>query len=280
MPMVQVRGANLYYETNGKGVPLVLCHEFAGSHESWKVQIEYFSSKYLVVTYNARGYPPSDVPDNIESYSQELAVEDLYHLLGHLGIQKAHLCGLSMGSHTTLHFGLKYPSMTQALIVAGLNGWSTEPGASRRKGAALADRLETQGINAMGDYTRSPTRIQLLRKRREVWTEFDNLFQNQSPKGLAMSLRGILGRRPSIFDLKPELLELKIPTLIIAGEEDIPCIEPAKFMKRWISTSSLALFPGTGHTVNLEEPELFNDTVGSFLTEIDERRINWATDTV
>ena len=119
MPKVDLNGVGIYYEETGEGFPLVLAHELAGSYESWEAQVRYFSSRYRVIIYNARGYPPSDVPEKLDDYSQEQVVEDLYLLLRHLGIQQAHIGGLSMGGNMTLFFGLRHPEMAKSLIVAG-----------------------------------------------------------------------------------------------------------------------------------------------------------------
>ena len=77
MPTASINGVSLYYESHGEGFPLVWSHEFAGDYRSWAPQVRFFSRRYRVVTYNARGYPPSEVPPQVEAYSQDHAVEDL-----------------------------------------------------------------------------------------------------------------------------------------------------------------------------------------------------------
>ena len=76
MPTAPVHGINLYYEVAGSGYPLIFCHEFAGDYRSWEPQVRYFARRYQVITYNARGYPPSDVPEDVSAYSQMQAVEE------------------------------------------------------------------------------------------------------------------------------------------------------------------------------------------------------------
>ena len=85
-----------------------------------------FGRRYQVITYNARGYPPSDVPTDPGAYSQAQAVEDLHAVLRHLGIGQAYVGGLSMGGGTALHFGIAYPDMARALIVAATGSGSNE----------------------------------------------------------------------------------------------------------------------------------------------------------
>ena len=118
MPTARANGLTLYYEVTGSGFPLVFSHEFAGAHESWESQVRFFSRRYQVITYNARGYPPSEVPDDVDSYSQEHAVDDLFALLRHLGIGQAHIAGLSMGGNVALNFGLTHPEMAWFNVTA------------------------------------------------------------------------------------------------------------------------------------------------------------------
>ena len=274
MPKALINGVNIYYEVTGEGYPLVFCHEYAGSYESWDAQVKSFSRSYKVVTFNYRGYPPSDVPADLEAYTQDALVEDLHQLLRHLAIEEAYICGLSMGGNAALHFGIEHPSMAKGLVVAGTGTGSTDPDRFRSQVEKVAQRLEVQGMKALAEYTRTPTRVQLLRKNPEAWKEFDRLFAQHSALGSALTFRGIQGRRPSIFDLQPQLRNLRVPTLILVGDEDDACIDPAIFMKRNIATSGLVVLPQTGHTINLEEPVLFNHTVQSFLSAVEEGR--WA----
>ena len=164
MPYAPVNGINLYYEDTGQGFPLVWSHEFAGSCESWALQVQHFSRRYRVITYNARGYPPSDVPADPAAYSQDLAVEDLRGLLRHLGIQEAYIGGLSMGGGVALNFGLAHPGMARALIVAGAGTGATDPAQFREQTEEFARALEAGGMEGLADYVKGPTRVQLLRK--------------------------------------------------------------------------------------------------------------------
>ena len=269
MPKALINGINLYYEVHGEGSPLIWCHEFAGDYRSWEPQVKFFSQRYRVITYNARGYPPSDVPTDPESYSQEQSVEDLLGLLKYLGIEQAHIGGLSMGGNVVLNFGLKYPQMAKSLIVAGTGSGSTDVESFKRHVEEIAHRIETEGISSLADFTRGPSRMQLLRKDPIGWQKFaDQLFQH-SEEGSALTIRGVQKRRPSIFDLEPKLRSLNVPTLIMVGDEDDLCIEPSIFMKRCIPMSGLVMFPQSGHPINLEEPDLFNRVVQNFLTAVE-----------
>ena len=83
-------GVNLYYEETGSGTPVIFVHEFAGDFSSWELQVRHFCKRYRVITYNARGYPPSGVPRDVSAYSQNRAVADIKSVLDHLRIDRAH----------------------------------------------------------------------------------------------------------------------------------------------------------------------------------------------
>ena len=273
MPYVSVDGVNLFYEVTGEGFPLVWAHEFAGDYRSWEAQVRYFSRRYRVITYNARGYPPSDVPSDVSAYSQAQAVEDLRALLQHLGVQQAHVGGLSMGGSLALHFGLTHPQLCRSLIVAAAGSGSANTERWQQEAEANARRFETEGMNRVADdYATGPARVQFQRKDPKGWAEFRDALAGHSSVGSAQTFRGVQLKRPSIFDLKERMHQLLAPTLIMIGDEDEPCVDPAVFMKRNIPGAGLAVLPQSGHTINLEEPDLFNRTVLDFLIAVEAGR--------
>ena len=118
MPMVDAGGVKLYYEETGSGYPIVFVHEFGSDLREWETQVRYFSRAYRCIAYNARGYPPSDVPESLDQYGWEFAVEDVAAVMRGLEIERAHLVGLSMGGYAVLQFGLRYPEMASAIVAA------------------------------------------------------------------------------------------------------------------------------------------------------------------
>jgi pimeloyl-ACP methyl ester carboxylesterase len=270
MPIASVNGVKLHYIEAGEGRPLVFVHEFAGDAESWQPQIRFFSRRYRTLAFNARGYPPSDVPDSAEAYSQQQAADDIKGVLDHLRIDKAHVCGLSMGGYATLHFGLSYPDRALSLVVAGAGYGSDDPDGHKRDSEVVIRRFETEGMEKTGDYyAHGPSRVQFLEKDPLGWQEFRDRLVAGSAKGHALTMRGVQMKRPTIYSLEARMTLLEVPTLIVTGDEDEPCLEPGIFMKRKIPTSGLVVLPKTGHAVNLEEPEAFNRAVLDFLTAVD-----------
>src|SRR5712671_3964801 len=153
----------LYYEDSGSGFPVVFVHEFAGDYRSWESQVRYFARGYRCITYNARGYPPSDVPAETERYSQDRARDDIRAVLDALKIDKAHIVGLSMGGFAALHFGFTYPGRARSLVVAGC-GYGAEPDKRAQFAAeaeAWASRFEELTMaKAAEAYALGPTRVQ------------------------------------------------------------------------------------------------------------------------
>lgn len=271
MPKVALGEVQLYYDVVGSGFPLVLAHEFSGSSRSWRRQVEAFRKRYSVVTYNCRGYPPSSVPRDPALYSQEQSARDLLGLLDHLKIASAYVGGFSMGGAIALSFALDHPERVRALILAGTGSGSTDREQFIREYSPIVARLESAGPRAVFDeyYTRMATRIQLRRKNPTTWNEFAEEFASLSGLGLASTLRGVQFKRPTIYSLEARLRGLRIPTLILVGSEDEPALDPSRFMHKVIPNSKLLVFPGTGHTLNLEEPERFNEAVLEFLGQME-----------
>ena len=274
MPKAPVGGVNLYYEEAGSGTPIIFVHEFAGDLQSWHLQFRFFARRYRVVAFNARGYPPSDVPEDPAAYSQAQAVEDIKGVLDHLGVARAHVVGLSMGGYATLHFGLAYPERALSLTVAGCGyGSGRDRAEFQRDVDVVVRQFEEHGMAAVADtYTKGPTRVQFMAKDPHGFEEFRRQFAAQSARGHALTMRGVQRTRPSVFELQARLERLDVPTLVVTGDEDEPCLEPGLFLKRTIPTAGLVVIPNSGHTINLEEPETFNRAVLDFLTAVEAGR--------
>ena len=254
-------GVKLYYEETGTGVPIVFVHEFAGDLRSFEPQVRYFARRYRCITYNARGYPPSDVPAEAERYSQERARDDIRAVMDALGIDKAHVVGLSMGGFAVLHFGFTYPERARSLVIAGC-GYGAEREQRQKfqeESEAWAQRFASLGMKEAGaTYAVGPTRVQFQNKDPRGWREFAEQLAEHSSQGAALTQRGVQKRRPSLYDLAEKMQAITAPTLVITGDEDWPCLEPGILMKRSIATAALVVMGNSGHAINLEEPALFN----------------------
>jgi pimeloyl-ACP methyl ester carboxylesterase len=264
-------GVRLYYEAAGEGVPVVFVHEFAGDHRSWEAQMRFFSRRHRCIAYNARGYPPSGVPTAVASYSQARAAADIGAVLDAAEVEQAHVVGLSMGAFATLHFGLDQPGRALSLTIAGI-GYGAEKAREaefRTQAEAAAQGFETRGSRAFAEiYGESAARVQLQAKNPRGWREMVEWLGEHDPQGAANTMRGVQAQRPSLYDLEDRLRQLALPTLIVAGDEDDPTLQPAIFLKRTIPASGLLVLPKTGHLINLEEPAAFNAAVAEFFAQV------------
>ena len=268
-------GVRLHYEEIGAGPPVLFIHEFAGDHRSWEPQIRALSRRHRCLAYAARGYPPSDVPDQPDAYSQERAVADAVAVLDAAGVERAHVVGLSMGAYCTLHIGLRHPGRALSLVAAGV-GYGAQPErreAFSAESTALARAYRADGSARVAEgFAVGPARVQFQNKDPHGWTEFAEALARHDATGAALTMLGVQSRRPSLYDLTDELARMTTPLLLVAGDEDEGCIEPVLMLKRTVPTAGLVLLPRTGHTVNLEEPDLFNRLVADFIATVEAGR--------
>jgi pimeloyl-ACP methyl ester carboxylesterase len=275
MPYIQAEGAKLYYEEVGTGFPIVFVHEFAGDLRSWEPQLRYFARFYRCIAYNARGFPPSEVPATLSLYGQDVATDDIAAVMRGVGIDKAHVVGLSMGGFAAAHFAMRYGALAKSVVIAGC-GYGAELAKRaqfKKEAEATADRMERDGMAAMAKvYGSGPTRVQLENKDPRGYAEFMQQLSEHSVPGSANTLRAVQAVRPSLYSLEDKLKAVDVPALIVTGDEDEPCLEPGLFLKRAIPTSGLVVIPKTGHACNLEEPEAFNAALREFFLKVEQGR--------
>jgi pimeloyl-ACP methyl ester carboxylesterase len=276
MPLLSTDDSvKLYYEETGSGTPVVFAHEFAGDYRSWEPQVRHLARRYRCITFNARGWPPSEVPQDVAGYSQARASDDIRCVLDQLQIDKAHIVGLSMGGLATLHFGLTYPNRARSLLVAGAGYGSerSEREKFRSEAVIIAAKLEKEGMAAFAAaYAYGPTRVQFEAKDPRGFAEFKAMLAEHSAKGAANTQLGIQRERPSIFDLQDKLAKLTVPMLVVTGDEDWPCLLPGVFIKRTCPSAALLVIPNSGHAINIEEPDAFNAALADFLAQVDAGR--------
>ncbi len=276
MPMLTTDdGVRLFYEEAGAGTPVVFVHEFAGDHRSWEPQLRHFARRYRCIAYNARGYPPSDVPEDVERYSQARARDDIRAVLDALKIERAHIVGLSMGAFATLHFGMTYGARALSLTAAG-GAYGAHPAQYaqfQKDSKANAEFIRREGMAKFAaTYGHGPTRVQFQNKDPRGFAEYIRQLSEHSATGSANTMAGYQGRRPSLYDLTAELSRIDVPTLLMAGDEEEPCLEANLMLKRAIPKAGLAILPKSGHGINLEEPALFNSLLENFLSQVDAGR--------
>lgn len=268
-------GFKLFYEEAGTGTPLIFVHEFGGNHWSWEPQLNFFARRHRCITFAARGYAPSDIPADVEAYSQARAADDIIDVLNAAGIEKAHVVGLSMGGFATLHAGLRHPGRVLSLVAAGTGYGAEKAHEDYFKGISeqVARNFETRGAPDFAPtYAEGASRVQFQDKDPRGWALFAERLGRHDALGAANTMRGVQMRRPSLYDLEADFRAMQVPLLVMTGDEDDHCIQPGVFLKKVVPRCGLAVLPKSGHTLNLEEPALFNHLVGEFIAQVEAGR--------
>jgi pimeloyl-ACP methyl ester carboxylesterase len=264
MPKIRTSdGVNLYYEEAGTGTPVVFVHEFAGDFRTWEPQMRRFSRSHRCITYSQRGYPPSDIPDDAARYGQDVARSDVIALMDALKIEKAHVVGHSMGAYTALHVGIRHPQRCISVTAAGC-GWGSLPdpaarAAMRAQAAETSKMFNEKGMEAAAVlYTDNPTRNSQKHKDPRGYAEFVRMLSEHSAQGHSLTMAMLQAKRPTLWDMEPDLKKFSPPLLIIVGDEDETCLDGSVFLKRTAPTGGLLVVPRSGHTITSEEPDVVN----------------------
>ena len=228
-----------------------------------------------MITYNHRGYPPSSVPKGAASYSQDLLVGDLFRLLKHLGVGPVHLGGCSMGANAARDFALAHPEMLRSLIMVGAGAGSVNREQFLKGQAETAAGLEREGqVHRVRGFETLATRASFKAKDPRGFAEFARQAGEHDAQACAHLAREVMSKRKTVGELEGPLRALRVPTLIMVGDQDTPCVEPSLMMRALIPHAGLVVFPACGHTPNIEEPGLFNIHVAEFLAAVEGGR--WA----
>lgn len=276
MPYAQASdGTRLYYEEAGEGTPIVFVHEFAGDWRSWEPQMRHFSRTHRCVTFSARGYPPSDVPETPDSYGQEIARDDVLAVMDAAGIERAHVVGHSMGAYTSLHVGLKAPDRCLSVVAAGC-GWGSDPedrDAKLKMAREMGQMFLDQDIaDSAAFYADLGMRHQHKAKDPRGWAEFARMLSEHSGTGSGLTMLNLQVTRPTIWEMREELATLTVPLLVLVGDHDDACLNGSLMLFRTAPRAALQVIPRTGHTLITEEPCAVNAALGTTFTAVENGR--------
>jgi len=252
MDILMRDGVRIAYEATGTGTPILLTHGYSATAGMWRGQVAAFAPRYRVITWDMRGHGASDSPAALDEYSEAKTVGDMTAILDALGIERAVIGGLSLGGYMSLAFHLAHPDRCLALILCDTGPGYRNPQARDAWNETAEKRavaFETQGLAALG---RSPEVVATAASHR-------------SAQGLASAARGMLKQ----FDARviDHLPDIRVPTLIIVGENDTPYIPGSQYMAAKIPGARLVMIPGAGHAANIDQPAAFNKAVLDFLAE-------------
>jgi pimeloyl-ACP methyl ester carboxylesterase len=247
----RVNGIQLDYDATGTGTPVLLTHGFGSTRQSWEGQHRALADRYRIISWDVRGHGETISPDDAAGYSIDLSVADMRALLELLGVEQAVIGGLSLGGYLSLAFYHAHPEMVRALVVVSSGPGYRNPDARARwneRAQRRAADLDSQGLEALDGG--SPD---MLRSRR----------RHRSAHRLAHAARGILAQEDArVIDMLPDI---KVPTLVVLGDQDEPFAAPSHYMAAKIPGARLEVIEGAGHAANLDRPEAFNRVLRAFL---------------
>jgi pimeloyl-ACP methyl ester carboxylesterase len=271
MPFAQSAVVRLHYEEAGDGPPVLFVHELASDLRQWRGQIAALAGRFRCIAFDARGYPPSDVPAEPEDYVWERFRDDIGAVLDHVGLASAALVGWSMGAYAALQFARLNPQRVESLVLAGVGSGS--PPAERAPFQAqmrdLAEAWRTSPASAARMIAQTPGRQPLRRRDPQAFAAWLADLESHSPQGMALTCANYQGLRPSLEDFEADFARLDMPVLLVVGEEDPPCLEATRRLARVIPTARLEVLAGAGHAPMLEDPAGFNRMLEQFLVSPD-----------
>ena len=245
-------GIAIDYEVTGDGPVVLLSHGYGSTRHMWDDQHRALADRWRVISWDMRGHGQTDSPDDPARYSAGLTVADMRALLQQLGVERAVIGGLSLGGYVSLAFALAHPEMTRALVIcdSGPGYRNAEARAAwNARAHERATNLEAKGLDA------------LARRSRETQQAV-----HRSAQGLAHAARGMLAQESSqVID---GLASIRVPTLIVVGDQDQPFVAPSEYMAKKIPGARLEVIPGAGHSSNLDQPEIFNRVLREFLASL------------
>lgn len=269
MPFMPVNGISAYYEIHGSGRPLVLIHGGWVSHRMWQPQVEYFASRYRVLTYDVRGHGLTGASP-LKKYSVELFAADLREMLEKLHIKKPALCGLSMGGMIAQCFASRWPDNISALILADTAASTELTLNDKLLKYVLAPKwlfialVRLMGMRLYSDFASWTARV----TRSKEWFGQDEDVQRYVKEEMLRFETGEFNKIfEALYDFKlQDLAAITAPALIINGEyESKSVFKHMEYMHKVITGSSTAVVPRAGHTSNMENPVDFNRVVDEFL---------------
>ena len=267
MPTAVVNGVKINYQLSGEGPAIILLHGFTGSHQDWALQIPVLSKKYQVVAMDHRGQGKSEAPSSPDDYSVSIFAQDVCGLLQHLGISKACVGGHSMGGFMALEFALEHPEMVAALVLVDTSSgqWERDPEYEKVR-AKLKELAQTEGMEAAFEYNAAHNAMML-----ERFEQHPELREISRKKMLQTSVNGYVHAGDAIWNWKPvthRLSEIKAPTLIVVGEEDVPFIKASQTMKESIANAEMVIIPEATHSPHEEAADAFNRVLMGFLDRL------------
>ena len=252
------------YFVHGEGAPVTLLHGFTQSGRSWREVISRMPDGWMWIVPDLRGHGETRLrPDAL--CDMNACTRDLEMLWDQLGVPRTHLVGYSMGGRLALHVAARAPRRILSLLTIGAHaGLDQNASERRRRDDDLADRIETEGLDAFVDYwSRLPLFAGLERRGPAFAAEIRAERMRNDIAGLACSLRGMgAGAMEPVWD---ELADLAVPCTFVAGQLDPAYVESARRLAGAVPHGRVEVVPEAGHSVHQERPEAFARVLAAHL---------------
>ena len=262
---IRINGINLNYQERGlpQGLPIVFIHGFPFSNTMWSPQMMALPQDYRAISFDIRGHGESDVADG--QYSIELFTDDLVALLDHLDIQRAVLCGLSMGGYIALRTVERHPERVRALVLCDTRS-EPDSNEAKIKRTAQIKAIQSHGAKPFAEsFVKAVFAPDTLAKDRQLVAGIQTVIASTSPLSLCGTLLALAART----DTTPALAGINVPTLIMAGEHDaITPPSASHSMQSHIKGSEIHIVPRAAHLSNLENPSFLNEKLLGFLKKL------------
>ena len=267
MPVANINGVDLSYEVAGQGEEVVFLHGYTGSSQDWINQVPVLSPKYRVITPDQRGHGKSAAPSGDGDYSMQIFRDDVFTLLKMLNVRQCCLVGHSLGGFIALEFALAHPDMLTGLVLVDTSSGEFErPAGFAELRQKLDELARSQGVEAAFEYeaANNPTRIERFQKHPEQREIVRRKMLMTSVDGYVYIAKAMGKWQP----VTARISEIKVPTLIYWGDEDLPFFNAVQILKEGIAGSELITVNGVGHSPHEEAPDVFNEALLRFLNRI------------
>jgi 3-oxoadipate enol-lactonase len=258
MPKMQLRKINLYYEIHGEGQSLVFVHGLGSSTQDWEFQVPGFSKTYQVITFDLRGHGQSDKPEG--PYSVKMFAADLSDLLLKVGVEAAHIVGISLGGAVAFQFAIDYPAKTKTLTIVNSAPTLGDPDQAKQEVERRVSIVQQMGMHAMGESLSTalfpgPEHAALRETFVERWAEND-------PGAYIEATRSMLG-----WNVIAQLGSIHCPTLVIASDQDYTPVAVKEAYVQLLPDAHLAVISDSHHATPVERPAEFNAVLAKFLAD-------------
>ena len=267
MPLFKTKDAEIYYDIQGSGPPLLLMHGYALNGLMWGLQLPDLIKSYTIINVDLRGFGKSTCKNE---WGGSAMASDIKELINHLELQDLSILGFSLSGGVAIRVAIEMPDIINGLILVS----SILPSSGRPKTQKESDRhqkeislLKRRGVKAWADgmgLSKGPLVDNIFKRNPDARPVWDKIIERHNPDNLICMMEA-RNKTKSLVNWRARLNEIRQATLIVVGAQDTHFIDAGKYLNRHIPNSKMETVSGAGHMLNLEKPNEFNDLLLRFL---------------